>query len=108
MTHMMMPVDEYAQHVRRYSKAELHRKLEGAGFDIVMSTSFVTSLLPVMWLSRLSARSDPEEFDPMSEFNIPALVNTLLTGLLKTEVALIGAGLRLPVGGSRLVLARKR
>jgi len=102
------PVDEYAKHVRRYSKNELHQKMETAGFEIIMSTSFVSSLLPVMWLSRLAAsRSDPEDFNPMAEFNISPLVNRTLTGLLKIEVALIGSGLRFPVGGSRLVLARK-
>ena len=102
------PVDEYAQHVRRYSRKDLHHKIEAAGFEIVISTSFVTSLLPAMWLSRLAAsRSKPDDFDPMTEFNISPLLNRVLTGLLKTEAALIGAGLRLPIGGSRLVLARK-
>ena len=102
------PVDEYAQHVRRYSGEELHQKMEAAGFEIVTGTSFVTSLLPVMWMSRLAAsRSKPDNFDPMTEFNISPLLNSALTGLLKTEVALIGSGLRFPVGGSRLVLARK-
>lgn len=101
-------VDEYARHVRRYSKKELHQKMEGGGFEIIMSTSFVTSLLPAMWLSRLAAnKANPDDFDPMDEFNISPLVNSALTGLLKAEVALIGAGLRFPVGGSRLVLARK-
>ena len=102
------PVDEYAQHVRRYSKKELHDKMEQVGFEIVMSTSFVSSLLPMMWLSRLSiSRSHPDDFDPLAEFNISRLLNGLLASLLKTEVALIGMGLRFSIGGSRLVLARK-
>ena len=41
-------VDEYACHVRRYSADELHRKVTQAGFDIVRSASFVSTLLPVM------------------------------------------------------------
>ena len=42
------PVDANACHVKRYSRRELHDKVTLAGFTIVRSTSFVSSLLPFM------------------------------------------------------------
>jgi SAM-dependent methyltransferase len=101
-------VDEYAQHVRRYSKVEVHEKLINAGFKIVRSSSFVSTLLPAMFASRLISRRTPvEEFDPFAEFNIPYLLNQLLWFALRVEVSLIGLGLNLPIGGTRMVLAQK-
>jgi len=44
--------DEMACHVRRYTMEELKTKLHKADFDIVTAGSFVTFLLPLMWLSR--------------------------------------------------------
>lgn len=49
-------VDRIACHVRRYNKKELHRKVEHAGYKIIYSTSFVTTLLPFMLVSRLLKR----------------------------------------------------
>ncbi|HEY8271266.1 MAG TPA: methyltransferase domain-containing protein, partial [Pseudobdellovibrionaceae bacterium] len=45
-------MDEYACHVRRYAASELHRKIEVTGFQIIRSTSFVSTLLPAMVVSR--------------------------------------------------------
>ena len=39
--------DEYACHVRRYSAVDLHSKIRNAGFEIILSTSFVTLSLPL-------------------------------------------------------------
>lgn len=100
--------DEYACHVRRYNAAELHRKVEAAGFEILHSTSFVSALLPAMMASRLARRNSPgQTFDPLAEFGIPPWLNAVLEGILTLERGLIRAGVRLPIGGSRLVVARK-
>jgi len=45
--------DEYACHVRRYTHSEVRNKILNAGFKIIRSTSFVTSLLPAMVFSRI-------------------------------------------------------
>jgi len=45
--------DEYACHIRRYSKYEIEQKITNAGFEILRSTSFVTLLLPALFLSRM-------------------------------------------------------
>ena len=43
-------------HVRRYAAKELHVKVKAAGFEIVRSTSFVFSVLPAMFASRMAQR----------------------------------------------------
>lgn len=100
--------DEYACHVRRYTATEIHSKLSAAGFNIIRSTSFVSALLPAMMLSRLSQKQTSEgQFDPRSELNIFAWLNSLFLTLLSGELKLIKKGFNLPFGGTRLVVARK-
>jgi len=99
--------DSYACHVRRYESGELLAKLDRAGFDVVRSTSFTSLLLPAMMLSRRKSRRD-KPFDPLAEFNIPPALNRALEGTLAIERQLVRLGIDFPVGGSRLVVARKR
>lgn len=105
--------DELACHVRRYSPGELEKKLEAAGFCIKESVSFVGLLLPLMWISRKMMQKsgndnqDKQEDADMREFSISAPLNRLLTWILTAERAAIKLGMRLPWGGSRLVVACK-
>lgn len=101
------PADDRAHHVRRYRARELHTKITGAGFDIERSTSFVSLLLPMMVVSRLLMRRRTE-VDPVDELRMPALLNAVLYRLMRLENALIRHGVDFPLGGSRLVVARKR
>lgn len=100
--------DAYACHVRRYRPTELHRKMKNAGFEVRRSTSFVTALLPALMASRL-ARTNAvgQKFDPLAEFNISFWLNAMLEKVLAFERGLIRVGMNLPVGGSRLIVARK-
>lgn len=98
--------DDYACHVRRYRAPDLHHKIRAAGFKIVRSTSFVSVLLPLMLASRRADRRT-NEFDPRKEFQIPRPINFALEKALSFERAAIRAGINLPVGGSRFVIARK-
>lgn len=98
--------DDYACHVRRYSAGELHHKLSAAGLEVVRSTSFVSVLLPAMMASRLSNRRRID-FDPRKEFEIPAVINATFEKFLAWERGAISAGLNLPIGGSRFVIARR-
>lgn len=101
-------VDEYACHARRYDANELHQKACKAGFDIVKSTSFVSLLLPAMYLSRLLQRNKMDvSMDTMTELRINPLLNKVFEWILYLELSLIRAGVALPVGGSRLLIARK-
>lgn len=100
--------DEYACHVRRYSARDLHQKLERAGFAIQMSTSFVSALLPAMFASRLIKRNKKtSDADATSELELTPWLNTVLGWICSVEFALLRVGIRLPVGGSRMVVARK-
>ncbi|WP_025662198.1 class I SAM-dependent methyltransferase [Rhizobium sp. IBUN] len=102
-------LDDYSHHFRRYTEAELRRKVEAAGFEIIRNTSFVTVLLPLMAISRLARRNKPvETIDVRSELQLSPVFNSILGLLLACEIALIKVGVSLPVGGSRLLVARKR
>lgn len=101
-------VDEHACHVRRYSATDLHEKIEAAGFQIMRSTSFVTTLLPAMMISRfLSKKVSAKKFDATAELKISPWLNSIFSRLLNAELALIKRGFNFPVGGSRLVVAKK-
>lgn len=97
--------DELAHHVRRYRRGELEDKLRRCGFAIVHSTSFITLLLPLLALSRRALQRKDD--DPFHEMRIGDVSNSLLDAMLKLEFQFLRLGLRLPVGGSRLVVAIK-
>ena len=97
--------DEYACHVRRYTRNELVNKAKCAGLTIEYVTSFVSLLLPFMWLARRRGRK--ENLDPMSEFKIPTLLNRVLELVMVIELQLLKIGVRFNMGGSLLLLAVK-
>ncbi|WP_222251282.1 class I SAM-dependent methyltransferase [Rhizobium leguminosarum] len=102
------PLDDYAHHCRRYTASELNRKVTAAGFTILRNTSFVSFLLPAMLASRLMSRNKSvDEIDVRTEMQLPSLLNNAFRWILRAESALIGTGLDFPLGGSRLLVARK-
>jgi trans-aconitate methyltransferase len=101
-------VDEYACHVRRYDVSELKRKVCNAGFEIVHSTSFVLTLLPAMYLSRLLQRDTTNmKVEDVAGLRINPVLNKIFEWLLDFELALIRLGVSLPAGGSRLLVGHK-
>lgn len=98
-------VDDAACHVRRYTALELQEKLTAANFDIVRSTSFVTSLLPVMSVSRFVQKLKGEDFNPHEGLHINPLLNRIFEKILSMEVRLIRRDYSFSVGGSRLIVA---
>lgn len=98
--------DVHAHHVRRYARGELEAKVAAAGFSILRSTSFVTLLLPLMFISRWRQR-EGAPYDPDAEFQINRGLNWILERVMGFERILVQCGLNLPLGGSRLVIARK-
>jgi len=102
-------VDEYSCHVRRYSAKVLHSKVEGSGFEILRSTSFVSFLLPAMLVSRLAKKKTANKgVDTKAELNISPWLNRAFELVLAAETKMIRRGIDFPVGGSRLLVARKR
>lgn len=97
--------DELACHVRRYTASDLHHKLAAANFECVRSTSFVSTLLPAMLLSRLRKQSAHKS--NKTELALSPTLNKIFYSFLRFERMLIEAGANFPLGGSRLVIARK-
>jgi len=98
--------DVAAHHVRRYAKADLSAKLRESGFEVLRATSFVSLLLPAMWLARRREREGMAEVE--AELALPPLANAIGAATLTLERALIRLGIDLPAGGSLLVVARRR
>jgi hypothetical protein len=97
--------DTRAHHHRRYTARGLRDLVEGAGFEILGWSSFLTLSLPLFFLRagvlRVTGRK-PEVNVP------PAPVNWALEQSMNLDGRLIRAGIRLPVGASLLVAARRR
>jgi SAM-dependent methyltransferase len=101
--------DEQAMHKRRYTRGDLSAKLAAAGFALQRCTSFVTALLPVMYLSRLAKRQRAASAgDDVYEFEISPAANMMCSAAMRIDEALIGMGVSLPAGGSLLAVARKK
>ena len=92
--------------VRRYSRPDLRRRLEAAGFGVTHSTYTNLSILPMVAAVRLKQRFSGH-VESQEEIAVPAApINGLLSGLLAIE----GAALRvvnMPIGSSLLAVARK-
>ncbi|HTA77717.1 MAG TPA: methyltransferase domain-containing protein [bacterium] len=99
--------DVVSHHMRRYNRQDLCRKIEAAGFKILTVTSFVSFLLPLMWVSRLFQQKASADFDPAAELKINPLTNFVFKKVLDFERFLIRWGVRFPMGGSLLVAAKK-
>lgn len=97
--------DAIAHHKRRYRRRDLVRKMRGAGFDVLRATSFVSLLLPALIASRVRLRSYE---DAVAELKLPRWLDAALQGVMTVERSAIRAGINWPIGGSLLVVARKR
>jgi SAM-dependent methyltransferase len=99
--------DEHAHHVRRYAAPELRAKVLKAGFRVIMMTSFVSLLLPLMLLSRRLPQKPAADYDVLAELRVSRAANFLLESVLAIERGLIRLGLRFPAGGSLLLIASR-
>lgn len=99
--------DDRAHHQRRYRRGELEEKFRRNGFEVLFSSSFTTFLLPLMAISRLTARESEKVAERVErEFGMSPLLNRLFKAVLQVEVNLTLRGARWPVGGSRVVVGR--
>jgi len=99
--------DKFSFHVRRYESKELIEKVEKAGFEVILSTSFVSFLLPFMFISRWLSKGKIKETGPKVELKINPVLNIVFKQILDLERLLIQCGLRFPMGGSLMIAARK-
>jgi SAM-dependent methyltransferase len=98
--------DDYARHVRRYRRRELVAKVRAAGLRVERVTSFVSILLPAMYVSRWLERRADAGYDPEREHAAAARLKPL-ERVLDLERLAIRRGVDLPVGGSLLLAARR-
>jgi SAM-dependent methyltransferase len=111
--------DDLGRHVRRYRVGEIEKKVRAAGFNLRFADSFVSLLLPAMVVSRLMGRFGPggaRRGDPVEAPNDPVArelraspsLNFVMRAVLRIEHLSRRAGLRSPIGGSRVIVAQKR
>jgi hypothetical protein len=93
--------------VRRYSKADLRRRLEAAGFRVTHATYTNFTILPLVAAVRLKQRLAGDHVESQDEITVPpAPVNAALSGLLALEAAAARV-VTMPVGSSLLMVATK-
>ena len=95
-----------AGEVRRYTRSDLVRRLEAAGFRVTHSTYTNFTILPLVAAVRFKQRLVGHEASD-DEIAVPAApINALLSGLLIAEAA-AARFVNMPLGSSVLVVARK-
>ena len=102
-------------HNSRHTRQDHHRLLRANGFESVYSTSFVTTLFPLMMAKRLLDRvggaKAPAPQDTAAEFSdrvsLPGPLNTAFDWIMRVDEILLRFGFTLPFGGSLLVVARR-
>ena len=94
--------------IRRYSRGDLTRRLEAAGFRVTRATYTNLSILPMVAAVRLRQRAGGAHVESQAEITVPpAPVNALLSGLLAAEAAALRV-VNMPLGSSLLAVAVKR
>lgn len=100
--------DDFAHHMRRYSRREIKTKLRRVGFRVAYVSSFVSLLLPLMIAQRCSGpRNANEKFTINDILDVNPLLNQVLYATMLIEFALLRLGIRFPAGGSLVVIASK-
>jgi ubiquinone/menaquinone biosynthesis C-methylase UbiE len=93
--------------IRRYSRGDLRRRLEAAGFRVTRATYTNFSILPMLAAVRFGQRLAGAHQETEEEIAIPlAPVNAALSGLLALEAAALRV-VNMPIGTSLLVVARR-
>jgi SAM-dependent methyltransferase len=103
--------DDDARHLRRYTRQDLCHKLIENGFRIIMASSFISFLLPLLIISRLSAcfksRKQPINVQ-QGELHLPHTLDILFETICSWENLLINRNLSFPIGGSLICIAVRR
>ncbi len=100
--------DNYAEHKRRYTRAELMSKVTRAGFSVRRVTSFVSLLLPLMVASRFAERLSSRSYDPDREHQAARRADVPLEWIADAEHWALTRGVNFAVGGSLLLVATRR
>jgi hypothetical protein len=97
--------DAAVANIRRYTRRQMERLLEAAGFRVLFASYWNTLLFPVMVAARKLA---PAGARPASDDKLyPPAVEALCRAATSLERALLARGVRLPFGGSLIAVAEK-
>lgn len=99
--------DDYAEHKRRYRRAELIAKVSAAGFELQRVTSFISLPFPAMVATRIRSRLGVGAPTPIDELVAAQRLSAPLERALDLERTLIARGVDFPLGGSILVAAKR-
>ncbi len=99
-------VDKFACHVRRYRAKDLQKKIEAVGFNVIRRTSFVSFLMPAVFISRLKSKFAASD-TAAPEFKVNPFLNRLFEKIIGFEAFLIRRGFDLPFGASLLMVAKR-
>lgn len=92
--------------VRRYSRPDLRRRLESAGFRVERISYTNAMILPIVAAVRIAQRATGHE-ESQQEISVPAApVNAVLSGLLAIEAWAFRI-INMPIGSSLLAIAVK-
>lgn len=95
--------DKRVHNVRRFTSGEARAMVARHGFRVLRSTYWNTLLFPLMLLHRLIERDDAES--DVRDF--PRWQDALFSAALAVERAAIRCGIRLPFGGSLILVAAR-
>jgi SAM-dependent methyltransferase len=99
--------DDFAGHVRRYTRRELVNKVWKAGWEPLRVTSFMSLPLPFFALSRALGSRSGTIYELERELRLPASLDLSLEALMWGERALLTRGISFRAGASLLLVARR-
>lgn len=91
---------------RRFTLNNLENRLTKNGFIITKSSYIFMSVFPFVFIKRVIVDRFINQ-DNSDVFNPPGIINNLLKLIIKMEALLVGY-LKLPLGSSLIILARKK
>ncbi|MFN4285605.1 MAG: methyltransferase domain-containing protein [Lacibacter sp.] len=101
---MWSSTDDEAFHKRRYSRKESKEKLYQSGFRVLYYGSFMFTLFPFMYVSRILTKRREGNG---TELEMNPFINYVFRFLSRLDILLINAGFQLPFGGSIMCVAQK-
>jgi len=101
--------DDLLGHKRRYSASDLRGLFGRLGLESVALRYAFFFSYPLVWLQRNLVHGAQDPGEQRKRYYRPPhpVVNAVLTGLCRLELALVGLGWRPPIGTSVMGLARK-
>jgi len=99
--------DQALEHERRYSRSDLIKKIQTAGFQIETVGYWNAWLFPLVAIIRLIKKIFPPKNIKSEAGHLPHIINQIGLAILRLENYLIAKKFKLPMGLSIYVVAKK-